>query len=99
MMTRGLPSAATISTALPDVQHTSTSAFTAAVVFTYATAGTPGYFDRSSRTSAAVTDSAREQPAPAAGSNTFRSGLRSFAVSAMNRTPHTTIVAASVLAA
>src|ERR1700723_3124922 len=97
MMTRGTPSDSTTATALEDVQQMSDSAFTAALVFTYVTTGTPGYRSRSARTSAAVIDSASEQPARASGTTTVLRGLRIFAVSPMKCTPQTTITSASTL--
>src|SRR3546814_6178421 len=44
--------------------------------------------------SAAVIESASEQPAPASGSSTVLSGFRIFAVSAMKWTPQSTITSA-----
>jgi hypothetical protein len=46
-----------------------------------------------------VIESAREQPALRSGMSTVRSGLRIFAVSAMNHTPASTIVRAELAAA
>ena len=80
--------------AFDDVQQMSTSAFTSADVFTYATTGTPGYFWRSRRTSAPVIDSASEQPALESGMSTVLCGLSSFDVSAMKWTPPCTMTSA-----
>jgi len=83
---------------LADVQHTSDSAFTAAEVLTYVTTGASGWRSRRSLTSAAVIDSASEQPAAVSGMRTVFSGLRILAVSAMKCTPASTITSASVFA-
>ena len=61
----------------------------------YTATGAPGCFLFKARTSAAVIDSDKEQPASGAGSRTSLSGLRIFAVSAMKRTPQNTMVSAS----
>lgn len=84
---------------MPLVQQMSTSAFTSAEVFTYATIGTPGKRSRNSRTSAPVMDSASEQPAFGSGMSTVLSGQVILAVSAMKWTPANTITSASVRAA
>ena len=65
------------------MQHTSASAFTSALVFTYATTAAPGCSAFHSRSWVAVMLSAREQPARWSGMSTVLSGLRIFAVSAM----------------
>src|SRR5262249_24642211 len=87
------------STALDDVQHTSVSAFTSAVVFTYETTTAPGWSAFQARRPAASIESASEQPALTSGINTVLSGLRILAVSAMKCTPQNTIVSASLAAA
>ena len=83
--------AATTSAAFAEVQQTSDSALTSALVFTYATTAAPGCSAFQTRSWAAVMLSASEQPAPASGISTVRSGERIFAVSAMKYTPHSTI--------
>src|SRR5699024_9993245 len=89
----------TTSTAFEDVQHTSVSAFTSAVVFTYDTTTAPGCCAFQSRRSSAVTESASEHPARASGISTVLPGARIFAVSAMKCTPQNTMVEASEAAA
>src|ERR1700739_4046201 len=91
--------AETTSAALAEVQHTSASAFTAALVFTYATTAAPGCEAFHSRNCEAVMLWASEHPAPASGMSTVRDGERIFAVSAMKYTPQTTIVEAELDAA
>ena len=54
---------ATTSTAFDDVQQTSVSAFTAAVVLTYETTTASGYSSFQACSSSAVIESANEQPA------------------------------------
>src|SRR5699024_12200034 len=80
MITFSTPSDSITFTALPEVQQISLSAFTAADVFTYVTTGTPGCCARSVRTSAAVIDSAKEQPASGSGITTFFAGVGDLAV-------------------
>jgi hypothetical protein len=89
----------TTSTAFEDVQQMSDSAFTAALVFTYATTTAPGCSAFQARTCSAVMPAASEQPAPRSGRSTVLSGDRILAVSAMKWTPQKTIVSASVAAA
>src|SRR5690606_39124909 len=89
----------TTSTALDDVQQMSASAFTAALVLTYATTTASGCSAFQARNWSASMVSASEQPAWAVGISTVLSGLRSLAVSAMKCTPQNTIVDASVAAA
>ena len=91
--------AATTSAAFAEVQQTSASALTSALVFTYATTAAPGCSAFQARSWAAVMLSASEQPAPASGISTVRSGERILAVSAMKYTPHSTITAAELAAA
>ena len=75
------------------------SAFTSAEVLTYPTAMWSGNSARHLRTSLAVIEAAREQPASRSGKSTFLSGERIAAVSAMKWTPQKTITSASVAAA
>jgi hypothetical protein len=84
---------------LDDVQQTSVSAFTVAVVLTYETTTAPGCSTFQARSWSAVIESASEQPAAASGMRTVLSGARIFAVSAMKWTPQNTIVDASDSAA
>ncbi len=91
--------AETTSAALADVQQTSDSALTSALVFTYATTAAPGCAAFHSRSWSAVMLSASEHPARASGISTVRDGERIFAVSAMKYTPHSTITEAELAAA
>src|SRR6185503_1776186 len=98
-ITVSLSRLSTTCTAFAEVQQMSTSAFTSADVFTYATIGTPGNLSRKSRTSSPVIEEASEQPARTSGISTVLSGLRIFEVSAMKCTPACTMIGALVLVA
>ena len=97
--TRGAPRERTTSTALAEVQQTSVSALTSADEFTYITTGTPGFSAFHAASCSAVIMSAIGQPASARGSNTVLPGARMAAVSAMKRTPASTITSAPTVAA
>src|SRR3984957_15412588 len=90
----------TIFAAFDDVQHAYDDALASALQFTYETILRSGYSgSNSSRRSAiasAVTLSASEHPARKSGISTLRSGLNTFAVSAMKCTPQNTITSASL---
>ena len=91
--------AETTSAALADVQQTSDSALTSALVFTYATTAAPGCSAFHARSWSAVMLSASEQPGAGVRDQHGPVGERIFAVSAMKYTPHSTITDAELDAA